>query len=154
MLFRSGAQGYLRDFKNGEVKLRPPSKFKELLKMFKIVFLDENELRSLKKTKAESIRDVFRRLSLHKLEEIVVTCGDRGSWIYSAENKLYKIKAYPPYKVSDPTGLGDTYLAAYLSCKRNDADIFNCGEFAARLATIKLENKKSWPDLLNQGRFF
>lgn len=135
-----GAQGYLRDFNGYKVKLRPRTDFERFIKGIKIVFMDKNELRALRETKYESLVDIARRLSSYGLEEVVITCAHQGSLIYS-EDKLYKIKAYHPSKVVDPTGLGDTYLAAYLSCRRKSRDIIKCGEFAARLATLKLENK-------------
>lgn len=145
----AGAQGYLRDIKQDKIILKPCPDFYQVLERIKILFLDQHELGALKKNKDESPQDVTARLLSYGLEEIVVTCGDKGSFIYS-KHQSFKIKAYPPAKVVDPTGLGDTYLAAYLACKSQNSDSLKCGKLASYLASLKLENKKAPPGLLDQ----
>ncbi|GAB6054736.1 ribokinase [Methanobacterium movens] len=136
----AGAQGYLRNLKNCDINLNLRPEFEELLKMVGILFLDENELKAIKINRKETFMESLNRLASYGPEEIVITCGDKGSLIYSQE-KVHKIKAYPPLQVGDPTGLGDTYLAAYLSCKKNNKDPIKCGKFAAQIATKKLESR-------------
>ncbi len=147
----AGVQGYLRDLNQGNIMLKPSPDFEQVLSMLDIVFLDENEFKSLKINKNESYREIAARIFSYGLQEIVVTCGDRGSLIYLPD-KNYKIQAHPPSKVIDPTGLGDTYLAAYLTCKNQNPDSLKCAKMASHLATLKLENKKPSSSLLNKYR--
>jgi sugar/nucleoside kinase (ribokinase family) len=59
----------------------------------------------------------------------------------------------------DPTGLGDTYMAAYASKRVEGYSPKSCGIFASMVSTMKLEtigvfkgnNKKILERLKNQG---
>ena len=76
------------------------------------------------------------------VKEVLLTLGSEGSLIY-AENKLYRIPAYPPKEVVDATGCGDTYMLGYLYMRNKGASYAEAGTFVAALSTIKLE--KSGP---------
>jgi hypothetical protein len=143
-----GAQGYLREFEECNLQLRPIENLKKILKMVKILFLDEKESMAffeVKESEDLSVHDRGKYLVSIGPELVVITCGDKGSYIYSQKDqKGQKIKAYPPVKLRDPTGLGDTYMAAYLSCKQIISHPMDCGNFAAMVSTIKLESKKGF----------
>lgn len=147
----AGVQGYLRDLNQDNIKLKPSPDFEQVLSMLDIVFMDENEFKALKLNKNESFRDIATRIFSYGVQEIVVTCGDRGSLIFLPD-KSYKVQAHPPGKVVDPTGLGDTYLAAYLTCKNQNLDSLKCAKMASHVATLKLENKMPSFRLLNKYR--
>ena len=48
-------------------------------------------------------------------------------------------RALPPRRHVDPTGCGDTYLAAYMTRRLSSDDLRACGDFAAAVASLKLE---------------
>lgn len=149
-----GLQGYLRHFEGCDIYLEPLKRVNEILKFVKIVFLDEGEARAIVPHET-SLEKIGKLLSKYGPEEIIITCGDRGSVIYSKEkSEAIKIKAYPPIKLIDPTGLGDTYMAAYISCHVKGKSQEECGKFASMVSTIKLENKdgfeKDWDYVVNK----
>ncbi|WP_431216497.1 carbohydrate kinase family protein [Puia sp. P3] len=62
-----------------------------------------------------------------------------GSVIYT-DHTFYTIPAYvPTTSVVDATGCGDTYMAGYLYQRVKGAGIQDSGEFAAAMATLKIE---------------
>ena len=73
------------------------------------------------------------------VQEVVITLGSRGSVIFS-EGIFYTIPAFKPLIVADATGCGDTYMAGYLSQRVKGIGIQEAGEFAAAMATIKIQS--------------
>ncbi len=136
-----GAQGYLRHLINNEVILKPWQSYKNYLKYIDILFIDENESAIILGEK-HPLYETAEILTSFGPREVIITCGSRGSLIYSKElNKSFKVPAFKPEKIEDPTGLGDTYMAAYASYKFKTEDPVKCGRFAAAAASIKLQNK-------------
>lgn len=136
-----GAQGYLRHLDGDKIVLKPWNGFKKFLKYINILFMDENES-SIILGKKHSLDETARILTSFGPEEVIITCGSRGSFIYSAKlDETYIIPAFKPQKTEDPTGLGDTYMAAYAARKLETKNLKKCGMFAAAAASVKLENK-------------
>jgi len=136
-----GAQGYLRHLNGNKIVLKPWNGFKKFLKHINILFMDENES-SIILGKKHSLGETARILASFGPEEVIITCGSQGSFIYSAKlDKTYIIPAFKPQKIEDPTGLGDTYMAAYAARKLETENPEKCGMFAAAAASVKLENK-------------
>lgn len=71
-------------------------------------------------------------------DEVIVTLGSNGSLIV-AEGRLWRIPAFPPRAVVDPTGCGDSYCAGYIFCRLRSDDVAAAGRFAAALSTLNLE---------------
>lgn len=143
-----GLQGYLRHFDGCDITLQPLKDIEELLKLINILFLDEKEARAVGNP-GDSLEEIALCLSTKGPEEVIITCGNRGSIIYSAKKeRAFKIMPYSPIILNDPTGLGDTYMAAYISRKLVSKDPQDCGRFASMVATIKLESlngfDKNW----------
>lgn len=144
-----GAQGYLKHLIDNKVILKPWKSYKQHLKYIDILFLDENEAAIILEQK-HPLNGTAEILTSFGPREVIITCGSRGSLIYSKElDKSYKIPAFKPAKIVDPTGLGDTYMAAYASCKFKTEDPMECGRFAAAAASIKLENKGPFKGNIN-----
>jgi hypothetical protein len=136
-----GAQGYLRHLIKDKIVLKPWNEFKKYLKFTNILFMDENESAIILGEK-HSLEETARILASFGPKEVIITCGSRGSVIYSRKlDRIYKIPAFKPEKTEDPTGLGDTYMAAYAARKLETEDPKKCGMFAAAAAALKLENK-------------
>ncbi len=135
-----GAQGYLRQLDHDKVVLKPWDGFQNFLKYIQMVFIDEVEAKVIMDRKNHELNIIGKQLALFGPEEVIITRGDRGAMIYSSLNKhTYKIPAFPPKQTMDPTGLGDTYMAAYVIKRMEKSDPETCGLFASMVSTMKLE---------------
>jgi len=82
--------------------------------------------------------EAARRIAAYGVEEVIVTLGAQGSVILEG-GRLHRIPAYPPRRIADATGCGDTYLAGYLHARLAGRGVEAAGRFAAALAALKLE---------------
>jgi sugar/nucleoside kinase (ribokinase family) len=135
-----GAQGYLRQLDHHKVILRPWNHFQDFLKYIQMIFIDEVEVKVILDKKNHELNIIGKKLALFGPEEVIITRGDRGAMIYSSlKEQTYKIPAFPPKQTMDPTGLGDTYMAAYVTKRMEKYDPETCGIFASMVSTMKLE---------------
>jgi len=137
-----GTQGYLRHMRGQKVVLKPWKNYEKFLKYVDFLFMDEVEARVIMGDFDLSFEEISRKLSNLGPEEVIITRGSRGSMVYSQRKDItYKLPAFPSKEIVDPTGLGDTYLAAY-ACKRQESDDpWQCGIFASLVSSLKLEKK-------------
>ena len=82
---------------------------------------------------------VIQQINDWGVREVIITLGGGGSVIY-AEGQFYETPAYPPTKLVDATGCGDTYSAGYLYARAKGMSYFESGQFAAAMCTLKLEH--------------
>jgi sugar/nucleoside kinase (ribokinase family) len=135
-----GAQGYLRHLDHHKVILKPWNDFQDFLKYIQMVFIDEVEAKVIMDKKNHELNIIGKELSFFGPQEVIITRGDRGAMIYSSLTKLaYEIPAFPPKQTMDPTGLGDTYMAAYVTKRMEKSNPETCGIFASMVSTMKLE---------------
>lgn len=134
-------QGYLRRTDNNDNVVKRSWKNKsEYLKNTDIISLDENEAKTafdLKKINNEIVLSIIEK---YGLEQIIITKAERGSTIYTKEC-VYNIPAIKTEHTIDATGLGDTYIAAYIARLEETDNIFESGLFASICAKEKLESK-------------
>lgn len=136
-----GAQGYLRRIEDSEnIVLKPWKDHENFLKWVKFLFLDEKEAKIIVNNNDLSCKQIAMILSGFGPDEVIITRGDRGAVIYS-KNKYYKVPVFPPQKTVDPTGLGDTFMAAYLVKKLETEDPGECAEFASLISSRKMGYK-------------
>ena len=131
-------QGYLRKVENKKVfAVDWPAK-KQALQYVHILKANEYEMEAL--TGCTDVRKGAKILFDWGVKEIAITLGSRGSVIYDG-NHFYNIPAYSPItSVVDATGCGDTYMAGYLYMRSKGSGFRNAGEFAAAMATLKIES--------------
>jgi sugar/nucleoside kinase (ribokinase family) len=131
------AQGYLREVKNQNVLAIDWSDKIEALQHIHTLKVNEYEMAVL--TGQEDVQASARTLAAWGVKEVVITLGSMGSVIYDGQN-FHNIPAYMPgTAVVDATGCGDTYMAGYLYKRIKQAPIQEAGEFAAAMATLKIE---------------
>ena len=135
-----GAQGYLRHLHEGKVVLYTWLDFQEFAPYINMLFVDDTEARCILEAPNDALPDVAQRLASSGIQEVIITRGDKGALIVS-ENREYIIPAFVPDVITDPTGLGDTYMAAYTLQRLRGCGVRQAGEFAAVTATMKLEYK-------------
>lgn len=129
-------QGFLREVVNEEVRPIDWVDKRELLPMIDYLKVNEAELCVLAGT-AEIEAGAFMLMEWG-VRELVITLGSNGSLIGSS-GRLYRIPAYRPTAVIDATGCGDTYMAGYLSMRVQGKNIQDAGEYAAAMATLKIQ---------------
>jgi hypothetical protein len=139
-----GAQGYLRQIEDSEnLVLKPWKGHENFLKLVKFLFLDEKEVKIILNNKEFSCKQIARILSGLGPDEVIITRGDRGALIYS-KNKYYKVPVFPPQKTVDPTGMGDTFMAAYLVKKMDTENPKECAKFASIISSHKIGYKGAY----------
>ena len=131
-------QGYLREVKNKNVfSIDWPEK-KEALQHVHILKANEIEMETL--TGSSDVKSAAEILHGWGVQETVITLGSKGSVIYDG-NAFYTIPAFAPAtSVVDATGCGDTYMAGYLYQRIKEKTMQQSGEFAAAMATLKIES--------------
>jgi sugar/nucleoside kinase (ribokinase family) len=131
-------QGYLREVRNKNVHAIDWPAKKEALQYVHVLKANESEMMVL--TGETDVRKGARILFDWGVKEVVITLGSKGSVIYNGRN-FYIIPAYSPItSVVDATGCGDTYMAGYLYCRSKGRGLQESGEFAAAMATLKIES--------------
>ena len=83
--------------------------------------------------------DAAKALAGQGPREVVITLGDAGSVVF-ADGLATRFLSIPARRAVDPTGCGDTYLAAYVALRLEEATPAAAAEFATAAASIKLEN--------------
>lgn len=129
-------QGFLRKVDNVNVIPCDWKDKKEALKYVTILKANEAELETL--TGQGDICTGAKLLYDWGVKEVVITLGSKGSVVYHDET-FYTIPAYKPLVINDATGCGDTYMAGYLYYRFKKKSIQQSGEFAAAMATLKIE---------------
>lgn len=129
-------QGYLREVRNESVFAIDWNDKKEVLRYVHFLKVNEEEMEVI--TGLGNIKKGAQQLYDWGVKEVLVTLGSSGSVIYDGKS-FYRIPAYVPSEVVDATGCGDTYLTGYLYQRAKNVDIQSAGEFAAAMATIKIE---------------
>lgn len=129
------AQGLVRQIETTDNKIKPYCS-KNVQKMLEYVdFLKLSDSESIILTNE---RDPFLAAKiLSQSNEVIITMGERGSLIYN-QGHFFEIPAFPPDKMTDTTGCGDTYFAAYLYARMQGENIKKSGLFAAAAASVKL----------------
>jgi sugar/nucleoside kinase (ribokinase family) len=130
-------QGYLREVRNEDVFPLDWAEKKQALPYIDILKANESEMEKL--TGQRDIKEGAKILSGWGVKEVVITLGSKGSVIYF-EDTFYDIPAYRATEVVDATGCGDTYMAGYLYKRTKGASVQYAGEFAAAMATIKIQS--------------
>ncbi len=134
-------QGLLRQTdENHQIIERQWDNISEYLENVDIICLDESEAKKAFKIDKINNENIVKLLKKYTLEQIIITKAERGSTIYTCGN-IYDIPAIKTNNETDATGLGDTYIAAYIAKLDETNNIFDSGLFASICAKEKLENK-------------
>ncbi|MEE1117337.1 PfkB family carbohydrate kinase [Methanosphaera sp.] len=134
-------QGFLRKTDdNNNVIERSWDEKNKYLKNVDIICLDENEAKKAFNLKNINNELILKLLKKYTLEQIIITKAEQGSTIYT-KNNIYNIPAIKTAHAVDATGLGDTYIAAYIAKLEESNNIYESGLFASIAAKEKLENK-------------
>jgi len=122
----------------GKFIKKHPENLVKVLPFLKYLFLDKNEAEFVSGKKG--IKASAKFFQEHGLINMIITEGSKGSHLFIGK-KYYKIPAFPSKRLIDPTGAGDTYLAAFVRATELFNDPKEQGKFAAMVATMSLEKK-------------
>lgn len=129
-------QGFLRRIDHGQVHLVDWRDKREGLVHVDILKANLPEARIL--SGEDDPEGAARAIADLGPAEVVVTLGGEGSLLL-ASGRVYRVPAFQPRAMADPTGCGDSYSAGYIFCRLQSDDIEAAGRFAAALATLKLQ---------------
>ena len=118
--------------------MQPAPLARTLAPLARLAVLKADDAEILSFTGAADIGAAAARVQAAGVRETLVTYASRGSTVFGPAGRL-EIAALPPRRHVDPTGCGDTYLAAYLTRRLTSDDLRACAEFAAAAASVKLE---------------
>jgi sugar/nucleoside kinase (ribokinase family) len=111
--------------------------FKNYMESLNIVKASMEDCQHLLGPRVTTPQQAMEQLLLYKPEIVIITLGEEGSLIGTAE-KAYKISSVKT-NVVDCTGAGDTYMASFLSAYLNTGDIERAGVFASATASFLIE---------------
>jgi sugar/nucleoside kinase (ribokinase family) len=130
-------QGFTREVVAGQVRPAPPAARFDQLGRLAVLKADDAEI--LGYTGAGEIAAAAAKVRDAGVREALVTYASRGSTIFGPDRRI-EIAAVPPRRHVDPTGCGDTYLAAYMTRRLTTDDLRECGDFASAVASLKIEH--------------
>lgn len=76
---------------------------------------------------------------LENTEFLVITLGEQGSIIKTAEGETITAGICPPLSFDDPTGAGDAYRAGFFVGYEKGKDLKTCGQMGAVAASYAIE---------------
>ncbi|NTW14479.1 MAG: carbohydrate kinase family protein [Candidatus Moranbacteria bacterium] len=132
---------------DGKFVRKHPENLIRILPFLTYLFLDDNEAKFV--SGASGIDEAGALFLSHDLKISAITEGSRGSRIFSGKRK-YDIPAFPPKALADPTGAGDTYMAAYIRSLELFETEQERGTFAAMVATMSLEKHGAFDGSLSE----
>ena len=142
-------QGYLREVVGEEVRATDWPEKQEALQYVDVLKTNEYEMDVL--TGETDPAKAVHKLGQWGVGEVLLTLGDLGSYIYRRkEDSTTRIEAFPPRKLVDATGCGDTYTMAYVYRRTQGASVPEAGRFAAAVASLKLEHSGPFHDTVQQ----
>lgn len=128
-------QGLVRHVEDGRIALRSSRDALAALRLAHVVKADLTEAAVVTgETEPEAAARALAELGPH---EVLITMNDRGSMVFFG-GACARIPAMPAEALVDPTGCGDTYLAAYLFARLHDESPHEAACFAAAAAACKL----------------
>lgn len=134
------SQGFLREVREEKVYPVDWANKLEAFKYIDVLKVNEHEMEIL--SGQSEAHDAALQLAEWSIGEVCVTLGDKGALLLENDH-FYDIPAFPPKKVVDATGCGDTFSTGYLYMRTRGAAPKEAGRFAAAMSTLKLE--KSGP---------
>jgi len=122
----------------GKFVRKNPENLIKVLPFLKYLFLDKSEVEFV--SGKNSLPEAAKFIQDHGLANLIVTEGSKGSHLFLGAD-YYQIPAFAPLHIVDPTGAGDTFLAAFIRSLELFNDPQEQGRFAAMVATMSLETK-------------
>jgi len=139
-------QGYTRKVKNQKVYRSVSVQMAAGLTLAHIVKANETEFTAILASFQMTLAELMDRF---KIEEFVVTLGDKGGFVQKQSGETFHYDAALIKTTVDPTGAGDVFFAAYIVSRlANQKDIPDACIYAAEIAARQVEGRYITPDFL------
>jgi adenosine kinase len=99
-----------------------------------MVIVNDYEMELLRQKTSMSEDDIVAQVPL-----LVITRGERGCRIYTKAG-IEDVKAVPPHRIEDPTGVGDAFRGGFMKGLAMGAPSNVCGQIGSVAATYALEH--------------
>ena len=74
------------------------------------------------------------------IEIVVVTCGEKGGYVYQKEDS-FQYKAFRPKEIRDTTGAGDSFNGAFLACIAKGMSARKAAEYGAAASSFVIQKE-------------
>ncbi len=139
-------QGYLRQREGNIVR---PAVSRYLMDALRVARIIKGDWEEIALTLAFFNCPLEDLLTQFRIQEAVVTEGYKGGWVQDDQGGFFRFQGEPIFKVSDPTGAGDVFFAAYVTQRRfKGDDIAQASRIAARIAAQQVEGTHIRPETL------
>jgi sugar/nucleoside kinase (ribokinase family) len=129
-------QGLLRSFDEAGNVLFKPLADKRILNLIDIYRSSANEIEAV--TGLSDIASAIEAVHGLGVKIVIVTLGSEGSMV-SVGDTTYKVPAYKPEKVVDPTGAGDAFMGGFLAEYVYGENYLRCACVGSALASLVVE---------------
>ena len=130
-------QGFTREVVDGAVRPAPPAERLDQLRQLDVLKADDAEI--LAYSGAADVAAAAAKVGGGRACARPSSPTPAAARPSSGPVGRLEIRALPPRRHVDPTGCGDTYLAAYMTRRLSSDDLRDCGDFAAAAAALKIE---------------
>ncbi|MBW2408733.1 MAG: hypothetical protein JRF72_02970 [Deltaproteobacteria bacterium] len=132
-------QGYTRQIKGEIITTGVSQHLSGALKIAQIMKSNQLELEAILNF---FNLDISALIKTYRLEECVVTCGNKGGFVQDKKGIKFSYTAPPVESIADPTGAGDVFLAAYLAGRfLNLRSIADACTYAAELSARQVSGR-------------
>jgi sugar/nucleoside kinase (ribokinase family) len=131
-------QGLLRSFRiDGEVFLRKPRNIFNIIRDIDILKANQFEIKAI----LNSLKDIYKLFDIG-VKIVIVTKGSEGVTIYTCKQTI-NISAPKVYRVKDPTGAGDVFMAGFLNEYLKGASIYESALYGIASASSIIKKFKN-----------
>ena len=139
-------QGYTRMIKNKKIYRSVSVQLAAGLTLAHIAKANEAEYHAILAFYQMTLAELMH---CFKIEEFVVTLGDKGGFVQKQSGEIFHYDAALIKTPVDPTGAGDVFFAAYIVSRfANQKDIPDACIYAAKIAAQQVEGKYITKDVL------
>lgn len=139
-------QGYTRQIKDQVITAGVSQRLSAALKIAHIIKSNELELEAILDFYS---LDISALIKTYRLEECIVTCGNKGGFVQDLKGIRHSYNAPPVEPIADPTGAGDVFLAAYMVGRfLNRLNTADACAFAANIAAQQVCDRYITRDVL------
>lgn len=129
-------QGLLRNFdETGNVTLKPLTD-KRILGLVDIYKSSQSEIEAV--TGLSNVASAIEEVHKLGVKTVIVTLGSEGS-VVSVGDATYRVPAYKPEKIVDPTGAGDAFIGGFLAEYVYGENYLRCACVGSALASLVAE---------------
>jgi len=129
-------QGLVRNFNEKGNVTRCSLTDKRMLELVDIYKSSSDEIKAV--TGMSTQKSAMRAVHDYGVETVIVTLGMKGV-VLSIEETVYKIPAYKPEKVVDPTGAGDVFIGGFLAEYIRGENLLWCACVGSAAASLVVE---------------